>query len=152
MSRFGHRPLGRIAAMFNEACLNKVFGDPEGDERNKRNIPVIVQQDKTPAISSAKIEAAIGVFDPTKVFSDQLTILMIEEGSLVGIKFGGAHFDAAQFAIIAQELSGKTDILVTNEEEFEIQITDPDVEKMTIVAQAWKAGITPSLRNLGYEI
>lgn len=152
MSRYGHRALGPIAAMFNQACLNNVFGDPEGDQKNKKNIPVLVYQDKNPAMSSAKIEAGWGFFDPAKLSSDQLTLWMVEEDSVVGMQFGGAHFDAAQFAVIAPELKNKTGISITNHKEFEIQITDPDVAKMAIVAQAWKKGIAPSLRDLGYEI
>mgnify|MGYP001574235637 CR=1 FL=1 len=152
MSRFGHRPLGRIAEMFNQACLNNVFGDPDGDLNDKHNIPVHVRQTQLPTESTAYIEANSRVTDPRLLGSDQLALDMTEKGSIVGIQFHGLHFDATQFAIIAQELAGKPDIQVTDPQRFEIQITNPDDQKMTIVAQAWKKGITQSLKDLGYEL
>lgn len=153
-----HRyPLNALTQMFEKACLSNIFGDPDRDINNRKNIPVHIRPMQDPRVSYIKIEAAPNVGDPTILSSEQFVVIVHTRPSepTCALIFFGDHFDRAQFENLAKLLEGQADILShidDDENEYKIFVTNPTQEKIDTIVRAWRTAIEPSLKDLGWDI
>ena len=150
-------PKNALTEMFEKACLNLVFGDPQNVSRDKTNIPVHIRPTKQQNFSYAFIEPGPGVFDPANLSSNQLLVNMTQKSDTKAVlDFTGDHFDSAQFQIIANEIAGDPDIRVTAFDGktgyYALEIENFDQAKLDKIVRAWRKAIEPSLKDLGYDI
>lgn len=160
------RPLNNLTAMFEKACLNNVFGDPNGDVTNKKNIPVHIRPTKQNHLSLAKIEAGPGVDDPTTLSSNQHVVLMTvdqENPDMATLEFTGDNFDLTQFEALMNELKNEKGLTAKIDNEkpqpplyrgpsYLLEVTEITQEKIDKIVRAWRKAIEPSLQDLGYDI